>query len=149
MPLICELSDEKTIIQQSYAGIYRIDVCTTGANDLDTWIEEFRAEWEHVDFKKRFTPNFKKKRIAKHSVLVEWMPLYLGKSKNIGKRVTGHINLGLSKSTFALKLKARPGMVNRRLRLHALAVPVTNYDLIVGPLEKALRDHFHPLIGKQ
>lgn len=147
---ICDLSDEKTISLQSYPGIYRIDVSSAdSAVSLSAWIEEFRLEWEHSDFLKKFTPNFKLKRIAQHRHLNEWMPLYLGKSKNVGKRVLEHINLELDKTTFALKLKARPSMKNRIFRLHTLRLPVKNYNLIVPALESALRDEFHPLVGKQ
>ena len=147
---ICDLSDEETIALQSYPGVYRIDVSTAGNSaDVSAWIEEFRLEWEHSDFLKKFTPNFKKKRIAQHRHLNEWMPLYLGKSKNVGKRVLEHINLELDKTTFALKLRARPGMSRRIFRLHTLRLPVQNYNLIVPSLESALRDRFHPLVGKQ
>lgn len=147
---ICDLADEVTIEQQDYPGIYRIDISTAGTGlSVAEWIETLRAEWEHEDFLKKFTPNFKKKRIAQHQQLTDWMPLYLGKSKTVGKRVLEHINLGLEKSTFALKLKARPGMANRKFRLHTLELRVKNYDLIAPALEGALRNHFHPLIGKQ
>ncbi|MED5622446.1 hypothetical protein [Ideonella sp. BN130291] len=150
MPLICLLSDEAEIAKHTYPGIYRIDVQTGGAsNNLAAWVEGFQAEWEHADYKKSFTPNFKKKRIAGHTTLSEWMPLYLGKSKNVARRVLEHINLPLGKTTFALKLKARPAMSSRVLRLHALEVKVKNYDVIVPALETALRNRFHPLIGKQ
>jgi hypothetical protein len=150
MPLVCALSDEKTISEQVYSGIYRIDVSTTGSSLMvGEWIQTLRTEWEHDDFKKKFTPNFKEKRIAQHKVLPEWMPLYLGKSKNVGARVLEHINLPLHKTTFALKLKARPSMSTRSFRLHTLKLPVKNYDLIVPALEAALRNRFHPLIGKQ
>lgn len=147
---VCELSDETKVATQSFPGIYRIDISTTeSACNVSEWIERFRIEWEHDDFKKKFTPNLKKKRIAFHTVLPEWMPLYLGKSKNVSSRVLEHIHLPLEKTTFALKLKARPEMEKYRLRLHVLPVLVQNYDLIVPALESALRNRFNPLIGKQ
>ena len=147
---ICDLSDEKTIALQNYPGIYRIDISTVGSSlDVTAWIEALRMEWEHKDFLRKFTPNFKKKRIAQHSQLLPWMPLYLGKSKVVGKRVLEHINLGLEKTTFALKIKARPSMANRRFLLHTMKLPVKNYDLIAPAIEGELRNHFHPLIGKQ
>lgn len=150
MPLVCTLEDEPTIAAQNYPGIYRIDISTAGAmSSISEWIETFRAEWEHEHFKKKFTPNLKKKRIARHLALPDWMPLYLGKSKNVSSRVLEHINLPLEKTTFALKLKSRPAMAKYRLRLHALPVPVENYDLVVPVLESALRNRFNPLIGKQ
>lgn len=150
IPYVCDLSDKSAIATQSFQGIYRIDICTSGsACTAAEWIERFRVEWEHDDFKKKFTPNLKKKRIAFHTLLPEWMPLYLGKSKNVGSRVLGHIQLPLEKTTFALKLEARPAMKKYELRLHALPVLVKNYDLIVPAFESALRDRFNPLIGKQ
>lgn len=150
MPLICPLSDEMTIARHTYPGIYRIDISTAGGpTEIAAWVDALRHEWEHDDFKKSFTPNLKKKRIAQHSTLLEWMPLYLGKSKKVGPRVLEHINLGLKKTTFALKLKARPGMAVRSFRLHTLELPVQNYDVIAPALEAALRNRYHPLIGKQ
>lgn len=150
IPYVCDLSDETKIATQSFPGIYRIDISTAGLTcNVSEWIERFRIEWEHDDFKKKFTPNLKKKRIAFHTVLPEWMPLYLGKSKNVSGRVLEHINLPLEKTTFALKLKARPEMTKYKLRLHALPVLVRNYDLIVPAFESALRNRFNPLIGKQ
>jgi hypothetical protein len=55
----------------------------------------------------------------------------------------------MEKTTFALKLKARPAMQSRVLRFHALEVRVKNYDAVVPVLEACLRNRFHPLIGKQ
>ena len=150
MPLVCNLTQEDEIALHSYAGLYRIDVSTRGAEtDLARWLSVFQGEWEHADFKKSFTPNLKKKRIAKHATLQEWMPVYLGKSKDVARRVLEHINLPLHKTTFALKLKARPVMARREFRFHALPLPVVNYDVIAPALESALRNRFHPLIGKQ
>lgn len=147
---ICDLSDEITISQQKYAGIYRIDVSTEDSSmDASTWIQELRAEWEHSDFLRKHTPNFKNKRIVQHQYLREWMPLYLGKSESVGKRVLEHLNLRLEQTTFALKLKARPGMSRRKFRLYTLELPIQNYNLLAPVVESALRDHFHPLVGKQ
>ncbi len=150
MPLVCPLSDEPTIAEQNYPGLYRIDVSTAGGpTEVSAWVEALREEWEHEDFRKSFTPNLKKKRIAQHRTLPAWMPLYLGKSKKVGVRVLEHINLELKKTTFALKLKARPSMASRSFRLHTLKLPVKNYDVIAPALEAAMRNRFHPLIGKQ
>lgn len=150
IPYICDLADEAKIASLSYPGIYRIDVCSTGTTpDFKPWVDEFRAEWEHEDFLKKFTANFKVKRIAQHKALQEWMPLYLGKSKNVGKRVLEHLNLPLNKPTFSLKIKARPESSKRKFRLHALHVPVVNYNVLAMMLESSLRERFHPLVGKQ
>ena len=150
MPLICNTTQKDIIKKQNYQGIYRIDISTQGTSiSITDWIENFRRKWEHEDYKKKFTPNLKKKRIARHTVLLDWMPLYLGKSKNVGARVLEHIEIPLNKPTFALKLNARHEMKKYHFRLHAIRIDVTNYDLIAPVLEAALRDRFHPLIGKQ
>lgn len=147
---ICELTDDKTVAQQNYRGIYRIDVHSAGPHvDFETWMTAFKLEWEHSDFKKKFTPNTKKKRIRCHSSLEEWIPLYIGKSKKVAARVWEHINLDLEKTTFALKLKARPTMAARRFRLSTINLKVENYDVLAPVLEKALRNRFNPIIGKQ
>ena len=148
---ICSLADEAKILEQKYAGIYLIEI-HTGENSTDVveWISELRLQWEHPDFLKKFTANFRKKRIRHHKSLSEWMPLYIGKSKNVGKRVLEHLNLGLDKSTFAMKIKARPTMAQRELRLSTLRLQqVGNYNIIAPALESALRDRINPLVGKQ
>lgn len=150
LPYICDLSDENTIGKQDYPGIYKIDINTGDTHkDFNSWIAEFQAEWEHPDFLKKFTPNTKKKRIKCHTNLAEWIPIYLGKSKKVSSRVLEHINLGLEKTTFALKLKARPTMIARTFRLSTIQLRVENYDLIAPVLEAALRNRFNPIIGKQ
>lgn len=150
LPYICDLADEAKIASLSYPGINRIDVCSTGeTGDFKPWVDEFRAEWEHVDYLKMHTANFKVKRIAKHKELREWMPLYLGKSKNVSKRVHEHLHLPLAVPTYALKINARPLSARRKFCLHALHVPVVNYDILATKLESSLRERFHPLIGKQ
>ncbi|WP_371142422.1 hypothetical protein [Burkholderia cepacia] len=151
LPLICDLSDDAPISRLTYSGIYRIDIATLATPDtsVSAWMQAFRAEWEHEDYKRKFTPNLKKKRINRHRSLPEWLPLYLGKSRNVGARVLEHLNLGLDKTTFALKLRARPTMATRAFRLHVLELRVENYDLIAPALEAALRDRFNPIVGKQ
>lgn len=149
VPVICELSDERAVGEQRYPGIYRIDVDTAGPhNDFESWVAAFQADWEHADFRREFTPNTKKKRIRCHASFDEWLPIYLGKSREVAARVLQHINLDLGRTTFALKLKARANMANRRFRLSALRLPVHNYDLIAPALEDALRDRFNPILGK-
>ena len=132
MQEICYLADEQKISQQNYAGLYLIEVRTADETvDLAEWIRVFNTEWEHEDYKRMFTPNVKKKRVAAHDVLKEWMPVYLGKSKNVGARVLEHINLALDRTTFAMKIKARENMSARVFRLRTLALPVANYDVVV------------------
>ena len=150
MPIICFLSEEEKISSLNYPGLYRIDILTEGNGcDYKTWIELFSKEWKHENYLKKFTPNPKIKRIKCHDKLQEWMPLYLGKSKNVAHRVSSHIHLDLEIKTFALKLKARQNMDLTKLRLHSINLEVKNYDLIAPRLESALRNRINPILGKQ
>jgi hypothetical protein len=150
---ICTLANEPMIEQQAYEGIYLIETKPSGPyRDFSSWISAFRMEWEHPTFKKSFTPNMKNKRIAFHSTLMEWMPLYIGKSKNVASRVWEHINLALPDRTFALKLRARPSVRLCDYRLSTInlrALGIRNYDLIAPALESAMREKLHPLVGRQ
>jgi hypothetical protein len=145
-----ELSDTPLIAQQAYPGIYRIDIATASAHtNFDSWITQFRADWDLEEYKALFTCTTKDKRIRRHGILNQWIPLYLGKSKNVARRVKEHLTLPLKARTFALKIHARPKMAERKFRLHTLPMNITHYDLIAPVLEKALRDRFNPIVGKQ
>ena len=131
-------------------GIYLVEI----QNDSDhesfkDWVEEFQTEWEMKEYKMRFVPNLKKKRIKMHSELKEWMPIYLGKSRNIEKRIYEHIFIDLHRNTFALKLNSRENMHDKNFRLSVLKVETANYDWVVPKLERYFRDKINPLIGKQ
>src|SRR5688500_9049227 len=52
--------------------------------ELNVWIENFTFLWKNG--KVTWVPGIKKRRIRAHQVLDEWIPLYLGKSKNVGGR---------------------------------------------------------------
>lgn len=150
IPLVCSLKDEKAISQIREAGIYLIEIRTKGhARNWTDWIGAFRAEWNHKKFSRKHTPSLKEKRAASHKALMEWMPLYLGKSKVIGNRVLQHLNFPMGKQTFSLKLKARGAMPKYQFRLRALRVGVKHYDLIVPTLESKFRERFNPLVGRQ
>lgn len=134
-----------------YQGIYLIEIKNrTNLNTFDEWILEFQKIWvEH----KEFTPSIKKKRISVHSSLTsnlnEWIPLYIGKSKKINKRVEKHIFKEINKTTYALKLKARGNLDKETFRLKTIKLDVTNYDSILPIIERILRDQINPIIGKQ
>jgi hypothetical protein len=147
---VCELSDKVTVAKQTYKGIYKIDIFTSGDNDdFQSWVAKFRAEWDLPEYKKKFTCTTKDKRVSRHGFLEEWMPLYIGKSKKVGARVIEHLSLPLDARTFALKIRSRPNMNDRRFRLSTIPLQVQNYDLIAPSLERELRDRLNPIVGKQ
>ena len=134
----------------SYPGIYLIEVKNDKSfSSFKDWVTKFQKEWENDLYQEKFTPNLKKKRIDKHNILKDWIPLYLGKSKNIYKRVHGHIHLNLENKTYALKLLSRKHLENHVFRLSAMEIKVVNYDTIVPEVERKLRDIINPIIGKQ
>lgn len=136
----------------NYKGIYMIEIknCET-FDSFEDWILNFRQIWlgENNCFEKKSTPSIKKKRIKYHYTLESWIPLYIGKSKNIKNRIYEHIFKELEKSTFALKLAARENLKNEIFRLKTIRVEVENYDLILPILENELRNKFNPIIGRQ
>lgn len=133
-----------------FKGIYLIEIKNTNEFDsFDLWIKDFKNEWEGDKYKYKFTPNTKKIRIKAHKELKDWIPIYIGKSRNIESRVYGHLYKELHKTTFALKLLARENLINHTFRLKVLKVDVHNYDAIVPKIEWQLRNRINPIIGKQ
>jgi len=133
-----------------FQGVYLIEIKNNRLFDnFDLWVEDFKSKWEDEKYIKKFTPNIKKKRVKAHTELNDWIPLYIGKSKNIGSRIHGHIYKELHKTTFALKLQARENLKNEVFRFKTIRIDVRNYDAIVPRIEWQLRDKINPLIGKQ
>jgi len=136
----------------SFSGIYMLEIKNDGKfNEFEEWLTEFRKCWEGEDkmYIHKFVPNLKKKRIMQHKELNEWIPIYIGKSRNIKDRIHQHIYGKLEKNTFALKLIDRQNLNNETFRLSYLELPVENYDWIIPKIEHRLRDKYNPIIGKQ
>lgn len=147
---ICDLADEGTVKQQTYAGIYKIDIQTAGDHKtFDNWSSWFVKEWTDDKYRRKFVPNPKKVRLKAHKQLFPWMPLYIGKSKDIAHRVSQHINLDLDRPTTAMKIKQRSNMRDQRFRLSTIRLDVENYNLIVPYLESEIRNHYNPILGRQ
>lgn len=147
---VCTLKEEDKIKKLTFPGLYFIEAPTEGfAGDLQSWIRDLRTEWEQPEYLQSYTPNFKEKRIRKHSALKPWMPMYLGKSKNVSKRIIEHVTLGRPVSTYAMKLKMRNNPRFLDWRLSVIELQVKNYEFVVNSLERLLRDRLNPLIGKQ
>lgn len=133
-----------------FSGIYFIEI--KNDSDIETfadWIDNFRVKWEHEDYKKHFVSNLRKVRISQHTELKEWIPMYIGKSKQIGGRIHQHIYKELGKPTFALKLNARNNLRDKTFRLSVIKVPLDNYDWVMPVIERTLRNRINPIIGRQ
>jgi hypothetical protein len=133
-----------------HKGIYLFEIKNNHKfTSFDLWIENFKNIWESDKYRRHFTPNTRKVRINAHKELNDWIPLYIGKSRNVGRRVHEHLYKELHKTTFALKLQARTNLKNHIFRLKAIRIDVQNYDSIVPKVEWQLRNRINPIIGKQ
>lgn len=131
-----------------YSGIYLFEIKNNNAHpDMNSWITDFTDRWG--DKAGHSTPGCMKKRMDAHTELQPWIPLYLGKSRNIARRVQEHVLKELEKKTFAMKLKARQNLHNLDFRVRAIKTEVQNYDMLVPYMERRLRDKINPIVGKQ
>jgi len=152
---VCQFQVKKEIDEipwcdLEHQGLYLIEVKNDKRHSkFEEWLTEFQSKWEDPKYLKSFTPNFKKKRINSHSELKDWIPLYLGISRNVRTRLQGHIFKGLDKPTFAMKLLARENLKDQTFRLSKIRLDVKNYDTILPKIESQLRERINPLIGKQ
>lgn len=134
----------------NFQGLYLIEI----KNDLKynafkEWSEEFCFRWQDPLYVRRWVSNPKKMRLAKHTELKEWIPLYIGKSKKIKDRLYEHIHLKLEQPTTGLKLLVRENMQNEIFRVSFINIPTQNYDWVMPKFEKILRDRINPIIGRQ
>ncbi|MCC5919750.1 MAG: hypothetical protein LAT68_00020 [Cyclobacteriaceae bacterium] len=145
-----EAKEKIPLDEINYSGIYLLEIKNNGSFDsFQEWVDNFKKEWEHKEYFRQSTPSLKKMRTRAHNELTEFIPLYLGKSKNIGRRIYEHIYKELGKKTFALKLMARQNLKDETFRLSTVKVEVENYDAIVPRIEWQLRNRINPIIGKQ
>jgi len=152
---VCEFnlenSNERMQLEKlDSSGLYLIEIKNDlkHSNFLD-WVANFKETWENARYKGGSVSNLIKKRISRHSELNEWIPLYIGKSKKIGVRISEHLYKPLEKGTFAMKLKARGDLINEVFRLSVINFPLENYDWVAPVFEKTLRDRINPIIGRQ
>ncbi|MTG99269.1 hypothetical protein GJV76_14240 [Myroides sp. BIT-d1] len=139
-----------SIDKYNVKGIYFFEIKNNFMfDDIELWKEDFINRWEDDIYKHRFVPNTRKVRLNKLNENKEWIPLYLGKSRNVSSRIKEHINKELEKNTFAMKLKARENFREELFRVSVLEIDVTHYDWIVPLVEKELRNIYNPIVGKQ
>jgi hypothetical protein len=144
------LEEEEELKKYQHPGLYFIEVRSSNGHTLKDWIEKFEIYWMTSGEIIANTPKIYPKRINKQTQLLEWMPLYLGKSKNISERLMQHKNLRADSRTFALKLAARKNiLLDYKFRVKILKIKVDNYDYIVTTLEHELRNQLNPICGRQ
>lgn len=155
-------------IEKNDTGIYLFEIKRDTDQKYEEWIEDFTKRFRGLEdnekcFLHKFTPNVINKRKNKHKAEeghqeVEWIPLYLGKSMNIRKRVLVHVFSELGKPPFALKLNSRLNdennlvFSNETFRLKVLRLEnleEKTYNSVGSYLEKILREKISPIVGKQ
>jgi hypothetical protein len=145
-------------------GIYLLEIRRDDQQDYVDWINSFTKKFRGLDgaekcFLHQFTPNIIEKRKYLHKEENnEWIPFYMGKSKNIKERIKTHVFSELGRPPFALKLKGRRDKEDKfvfhdeefRLKVLYLSdVEDKVYDAVVTHFEKELRKKFSPIVGKQ
>lgn len=133
----------------NFSGVYFFEIQNSQCSvDIEKFLSDFKTKWESLEYKGAFVPNTKQKRMIQHRSPVEWVPLYVGKSKNIANRLKGHFFMSLDRTTFGMKLSSRNNMAGYRIRVSTLKIEVKNYDLIVPKVESYFREKYHPIIGR-
>ncbi|MDH1603947.1 hypothetical protein [Empedobacter sp. GD03739] len=135
----------------NFKGLYMFEIKNNGFfEDINDWKNDFTKRWCDEEFLRRFVPNVRKKRLKELTDSnQEWIPLYIGKSRSVGKRIHEHIYKPIEKTTFAMKLKARHNLSYEVFRISAVKIDVNNYNWIVPVLENELRNRLNPIVGKQ
>ena len=129
-------------------GIYFLEIQNSVENkDIKKWKNDFLKNWE--DDKINKSPKVILDRLNNHSEFEEWIPLYVGKSENIGKRIKDHFCLKNESTTYALKLNSRKSIINTAFRLSVIEIKTDYYDLVVHKIEHILRKRYNPIVGKQ
>jgi hypothetical protein len=135
-------------------GIYYIEATFQFVNYEE--LVAFGDRWgriraRDIEFKiPRFYPN---RAIHHREALArrEPIPFYLGKRENISDRVFNHLGCDLVSPTYALKLRARPELiegVELSYSYKAFDVPLSAY-YGVEIIESELRKVLNPILGKQ
>lgn len=146
-------------------GIYMIKIHKSAAKgkNWESWIKDFEKKWNHfkiVNGKKRASPILYKSRIKKHKILEEWIPLYIGKSKELTLviddkkklsmgRIEQHYNHDAEHGTYSLKLNARKNLSKVRTQLSVIDLDVNEFNTIAPIVESAMRNKLNPIVGKQ
>lgn len=133
-----------------HPGIYLFEIENTKNNtNVVQWMTNFTELWRDKKYHMRWTPGIKNHRVNSHTKLDGWIPLYIGKSRNIAKRIESHVFKELQKTTFAMKLKARENIYGITIRVSTINLDVVHYDMIVPYIENRLRNKLNPIAGKQ
>ena len=122
-------------------GIYlfelNLDSGILNGSKRATRISDFAKNWAKKKNDSFFSSSVIKKRLNLRTNYDEqWLPLYIGKNKDLYKRIVEHIELSPQKNTYAMKLKHRPNVHGLEFRVSTIELDVKNYDFIVPHIER-------------
>ncbi len=155
--LMFELNEEVGTIcnNHRFQGVYFFEVklpaCQNGEKTPEDLLDEFVTLWRDSAYHMKWTPGIKQSRLLANKQIASegWIPLYIGKSRDVGKRVNDHIMMNLAKTQFAMKLKSRKNLYTYMFRVRFIKIDVLHYDMIVPYVERELRNRLNPIAGKQ
>lgn len=147
--------DSKSLFKyEKKQGVYLFELNLESENlngvKKSTRINNFADNWAKKKNDSFFSSSIIKKRLKTNQEFdQQWLPLYIGKSKDLYKRISEHIELKPTSNTYAMKLKHRQNLEGVEFRFTTLEFDVDNYDFIIPYVERSLREEYHPLVGKQ
>jgi len=124
-------------------------------NTREEWFEEIKRIWSGVER----SPSFYRNRAIHHyyndnsnKFKNDWVPIYVGKSKNVNKRIYDHIE-GMYPDTYGMKLSYREALMGDiKFRVSYSALDEIDDDImfeLVKVIENKVRYEFSPIFGKQ
>lgn len=131
-------------------GIYLFEVKCSSLDDL-TALKNIWESYRKTGSIKN-TPKLIKSRFDNWSKKISepmWIPMYIGKSEDLAKRIDEHINLNLDSSTYSMKLKHWPQLKGYTFKCSIIKLELKNYDWIATDIEQYMRTQYNPIIGKQ
>jgi hypothetical protein len=153
--IISDEFDSKSLFPyKKQQGVYlfelNLDTPKLNGTKRATRVKNFAEDWSKKKNDSFFSSSVIKKRLhLRNEYDEQWLPLYIGKNKDIYKRIIEHIDLSPEKNTYAMKLRHRINTHGLEFRVTTLEFEVTNYDFIIPHIERSLREKYNPLIGKQ
>lgn len=119
-----------------------------------TSIEMLAKDWIDGGFSNY--PKIIKNRFEINTKMEDWIPFYLGKSEEVGKRIGEHLNHHKNHATYGLKFNERSDFkLKNEIKVGYWLLPVNEKipceikQFIITNFEKEIRNRLNPWIGKQ
>jgi hypothetical protein len=149
---LCERKEMHLNEVNKIKGIYLFEIKNSKLLFFQDWIKDFENNFKipKHNYPQNWAPNINKSRTKKYSnEKVSWIPLYLGKSENIKKRINEHLDSNIGKAPSALKLKQRFNIDGELFRLKYIDFGnLNNYLTIAAIVEKQLQNKIKPILGR-